>query len=209
MATDQTALYAMLNRIADGDQQAFSQFYDVTISRTFGFIMKITANQQLAEEVASDAYMQVWRTAVNYDAELAAPMTWLMMIARSRAIDALRRENSATKHQLPLLEALDMVDEAEPGPLTEALGAETVTILNDLLKVLDNTERQMIVLAFFQGMSHTEIAAHTGKPLGSVKTIMRRAQALLRTAWRKTYFTVQSPAILSESACISSNVSLR
>jgi len=198
--TDQTALHALLKQMADGNQQAFSQFYDATVSRTFGFIMRITVNKQLAEEVASDVYMQVWRTAVNYNAELAAPMTWLMMMARSRAIDALRRESSATKNQLPLIEAFDRADETEPGPLMETLEAEEMTTLNELLKVLTATERQMIVLAFFKGMSHSEIAVHTGKPLGTVKTIMRRAQAVLRSTWRKAYFTVQSPVMLNESA---------
>ena len=89
MATDQTALYAMLEQMADGDQQAFSRFYDATINQVFGFVMKITANRQLAEEVTKDVYVQVWRTAVDYDAELAAPLTWLMMIAKRRATDAL------------------------------------------------------------------------------------------------------------------------
>ena len=188
MTIDQTELYRLLERMADGDKAAFSRFYDATINRTFGVIMRVTGNKQLAEEVASDAYMQAWRTASKYDSELAAPMTWLIMIARSRAIDTLRRENSATKNQYPLIETFDVVDDSETGPLMETLGAEKSTKLNELLKLLDATERQMIVLAFFRGMSHSEIATHTGKPLGTVKTILRRAQAALKSAWNKAYF---------------------
>lgn len=187
MAVDQTGLYVMLEKMAVGDRIAFSQFYDETITRTFGVIMRITNNRQLTEEVASDVYMQTWRSAAKYNAELAAPMTWLMMIARSRAIDALRRENSATKNQFPLIETFDVIDKAEPGPLTETLEAETNTQLHELMTLLDAPDREMIVLAFFQDMSHSEIATHTGRPLGTVKTIMRRAQAKLRTANRKSY----------------------
>lgn len=190
MAKDQTELYRLLKHIADGDQQAFSDFYDATISRTFGVAMRIMANKQLAEEVVGDVYMQVWRTAVNYNTDLAAPMTWLTMIARSRAIDALRKEHSATKNQLPLTEAAEALDEAESGPLMKTLEAEKISTLNELLLRLDATELQMIKLAFFRGMSHSEIATHTGKPLGTVKTVMRRAQAVLRSTWKKAYFLV-------------------
>ena len=186
MAMDQTELYLLLARMADGDQKAFSRFYDATINRTFGVIMKMTANRQLAEEVASDVYMQAWRTAEKYNAELAAPMTWLIMIARSRSIDTLRREASATKNQYPQTEGYDMPDDKAVDPFMETLNRQAATQLQELMTFLDDSERQMIILSFYQDMSHTEIAAHTGTPLGTVKTILRRAQAVLRSALKKT-----------------------
>jgi len=191
MATDQTELYSLLTRMANDDKQAFGRFYHVTVNRAFGVIMKITANKELAEEVASDVYMQAWRTAGTYNADLAAPMTWLIMIARSRAIDALRREKSATRNQYPILEEFDVEDESTPGPLMEAIGAEKGAKLRELLRLLDASERQLIMLAFYRGMSHNEIAVHTGRPLGSVKTILRRAQGVLRSALNKTSFATQ------------------
>jgi len=197
MVTDQKELYKLLTLMSEGDKPAFGQFYDSTISRTFSVIMRITSNKELAEEVASDVYMQAWRTAINYDPTLAAPMTWLTMIARSRSIDALRREKSATRNQFPLIEDYDVADEETPGPLTEALGEEKSAKLKELLRLLDAPERQMIILAFYRGMSHNEIAAYTGKPLGSVKTILRRAQAVMRSALSKTYFFAQmSPEVM-------------
>jgi RNA polymerase sigma-70 factor (ECF subfamily) len=185
---DKTELYELVKLIAEGDKDAFVRFYDLTISRSFGVIMKISANKELAEEIASDVYMQIWRTASKYDPDLAAPMTWLIMISRSRAIDALRREKSATKNQYPLNEDYDVSDENTFGPLAETLDEENCAKIKGLLDVLSKSERQMVVLAFYQGMSHNEIAKHTGKPLGSVKTILRRSQSALRSALKKRYF---------------------
>ena len=182
MALDQTELYKLIPLMSEGNKQAFDQFYDSTISLTFSVIMKITVNKQLAEEVASDVYMQVWQTAGKYNADLAAPMTWVLMIARCRAIDTLRREKSATRNQLPLIEDYDVADEDELGPLTETLEVEKKAKLKRLLGNLGKSERQMIMLAFYQDMSHREISLRTGKPLGSVKTTLRRAQNLLRSA---------------------------
>ena len=188
MTSDKTELYELVKLIAEGDKEAFARFYDVTISRSFGVIMKITSNKELAEEIASDVYMQIWRTASKYDPDLAAPMTWLIMISRSRTIDALRREKSATKNQYPLNEDYDVSDENTFGPLAETLDEEHCAKLKDLLNVLSKSDRQMVILAFYQGMSHNEIAQQTGTPLGSVKTILRRSQVALRSALKKSCF---------------------
>ena len=188
MTSDKAELYELVKLIADGDKDAFARFYDLTISRSFGVIMKITADKELAEEIASDVYMQIWRTASKYDPELAAPMTWLIMISRSRTIDALRREKSAKKNQYPLNEDYDVSDENTLGPLAETLDEEHCEKLKALLDVLSKSDRQMVILAFYQGMSHNEIAKHTGTPLGSVKTILRRSQSALRSALKKSCF---------------------
>ena len=182
MAINQTHLYKMLTLIVKGDKSAFDQFYDATINLTFATVIRITANKQLAEEVVSDVYMQVWQTATSYDSSRATPLTWLSMIARSRSIDVLRREKALTRKQLPLNDDYDVADEDKLGPLKKALEGEEVIKIRDLLRVLKRPERQMIILAFYRDMSHREIAAFTGEPLGSVKTTLRRAQRLLRSA---------------------------
>lgn len=192
MALDQTELYNLIERVSKDDKDAFGELYDATASRVFAVVLRITSNKELAEEVVSDAYMQAWRTAVNYDRALAAPLTWLIMIARSRAIDALRRERSATKNQLPALENAEFVDEVVPEPLLTTLGVEQTAELESVLKLLDWKERQMIALAFYRGYSHREIAQYTGEPLGSVKTILRRAQAVLRSALIETDLITES-----------------
>ena len=191
MALDKTELCSLIQSVSQGDREAFGELYDATVSRVFGVVMRITSNKELAEEAVSDAYMQVWRTAVNYDRELAAPLTWIIMIARSRALDGLRRERSATKNQVDAIEDYNMVDETTAEPLLATLGVEQNSELEVLLKLLDNTERQMIALAFYRGFSHREIAEYTGEPLGSVKTILRRSQAILRAALIKTDFLVE------------------
>ena len=191
MALDKTELYSLIESVAQSDREAFSKLYDATVSRVFGVVMRITSNKELAEEVVSDAYMQVWRSAVNYDRELAAPLTWIIMIARSRALDGLRREKSATKNQVMAIDDYPFSDDKTPDPLLSTLGVEQSSELEVLLELLDNKERQMIALAFYRGFSHREIAEYTGEPLGSVKTILRRSQAILRAALIKTDFLVE------------------
>ena len=191
MAIDQTELYSLIESVAQGDREAFGKLYDATVSRVFGVVMRITSNKELAEEVVSDVYMQAWRSAVKYNRELAAPLTWLIMMARSRAIDALRRERSATKNQVPAIEGFDSVDELTPEPLVNTLGIEQSNELEELSRPPERKERQMIALAFYRGFSHREISEYTGEPLGSVKTILRRSQAILRAALTKTDFSTE------------------
>jgi len=191
MAIDQTELYGLIEDVSQGDRGAFGKLYDATVSRVLGVVIRITSSKELAEEVVSDVYMQAWRSAVKYDRELAAPMTWLIMMARSRAIDALRHEHSVTRNQVPAIEGFDSADELGTGPLLNTLGIEQSQELEELLKLLDKKERQMIVLAFYRDFSHSEIAAYTGEPLGSVKTILRRSQAILRAALNKTDFLTE------------------
>lgn len=191
MALDKTELYSLIESVSHGDREAFSELYDATVSRVFGVVMRITSNKELAEEVVSDAYMQVWRSAVNYDRDLAAPLTWIIMIARSRALDGLRREKSATKNQVEAIEDYNVADDKTPDPLLSTLGVEQSSELEVLLQLLDSKERQMIALAFYRGFTHREIAEYTGEPLGSVKTILRRSQAILRAALIKTDFIAE------------------
>jgi len=147
MTSDKSELYELLKLIAEGDKDAFARFYDLTINRSFGVILKITTDKELAEEIASDVYMQIWRSASKYDPDLASPMTWLIMISRSRTIDALRREKSATKNQYPLNKDYDVTDENTFGPLAETLDVENSEKLKALLEVLSKSDRQMVILS--------------------------------------------------------------
>ena len=182
MMQKQDELYHLLARIGGGEQEALGIFYDQTVGRVFGLALKITASHELAEEVVSDVYMQVWRSATQYSAERASPLAWLMMLAYSRASYIMRHEASITRHQSPL-EEIDWVNADNlSDPLDTTLGLEQDNALNKALKLLDKQQKQMIILAFYRGMSHQEIARYTGKPLGSVKTLLRRAQSILRQA---------------------------
>ena len=190
MSQDQSQLYYLLERIQQGDQQALGLFYDITVGRVFSIAMKITACHAFAEEVVNDVYLQVWRSASNYNAERATPLAWLAMLAHSRAVDSQRSEFKTTQHHTPLLDEVEIEDKVMPQPLSMTVSAEQGSQLHEALKLLDKEQRQMIALAFYRGMSHQEIADYTGEPLGTVKTVLRRAQSILRAAlaandWRE------------------------
>lgn len=185
MDQEESDLHGLLNKIQCRDQAALGTFYDVTVDRVFALVMHVTANKALTEEIVSDVFMQVWRNASRFDAERASPLGWLLMMARSRAIDTLRREGRATRDQLPLAEDYDPPDDKQPNPLSNTLRIEQNTELSQALELLDARQRQMITLAFYRGMSHQNIANHTGEPLGTVKTVLRRSQEILRGALKQ------------------------
>ena len=189
MAQDQGELYALLEKIQRGDQVALGVLYDTTVRRVFAVALKVTANQELAEEIVSDVFMQVWHNASSYSAERATPLGWLLMMAHSRSIDTLRKEGSVTRNQVPMEADYDVQDHAALDPLANTLGVEQGNELAEALKLLDGQQRQMIALAFYRGMSHQEIAEYSGEPLGTVKTILRRAQSILRGALTKSDLT--------------------
>lgn len=184
MVVDQADLYGMLKNMAIGDSQACSEFYAATITRIFGVIIHVTGNQERAEAVATDVYLQAWRTAASYDAQLTTPLSWLVMIARTQALAAMKPDSSATESQPPGIAAFNVPDEIRHGYLAETLPTEKTTKLDKLLGALNATEREMITLAFYRGMSHSEIAHHMDQSLHTVKATMQRAQVTLKNDLR-------------------------
>lgn len=177
---DAAPLIALLDRIVLKDQQALADLYDRTSGRVYGLALRIARSEALAEEIAGDVFLQIWKTAANYSAERGHPMAWLMVITRSRALDALRRVDPAQAHPEPetLAEAQDGGD--DPQNLLSAL--QEGSALHAAIAGLPAVQRQLLALAFFQGMTHSEIAAHVAIPLGTVKTHVRRALQSLRSA---------------------------
>jgi RNA polymerase sigma-70 factor (ECF subfamily) len=180
MIEDQSALVSLVERISLGDEVAMSEFYDATVSRVYGMAMKVVSRSELAEEVVGDVYLQVWRQANNYTLNRASPIGWLLMICRSRALDMLRREKSATRNQFQGEEVSDIEDLLTENPLDDIMDNEISKLLSAALKLLNKKQREAITLAFYKGMSHKEISDYTGVPLGTVKSNIRRAQALLK-----------------------------
>lgn len=174
---EQLALW--IRAIVDQDERALAALYDATFTRVFGLVQTIVRNAGMAEEVVEDAYFQVWRQAVRFDPARGRALTWLLAMARSRAIDALRRE-ARFQH-----EGLD--HDAAPEVASDALGVDELLDLarhrSDLyqaLMLLGSQPRQLVSLAFFRGLSHEEIALQTQLPLGTVKSQIRRALQSLR-----------------------------
>ncbi len=170
-------LTATLARIALADDEALAEFYDSTSSLVFSLVQRILGNPSVAEEVTLDIYMQVWRQAKQYNPERAAPKTWLLVIARSRAIDALR-----TSRRQPANHSLDYTLLIDETPNAEEVLAEKMSqnILRSALEHLTASQREAIELAFYADMTHSAIATKLGKPLGSVKSHIRSGMRKLR-----------------------------
>jgi RNA polymerase sigma-70 factor (ECF subfamily) len=170
-------LTATIARIALADDEALAEFYDSTSSLVFSLVQRILGNPSVAEEVTLDIYMQVWRQAKQYNPERAAPKTWLLVIARSRAIDALR-----TSRRQPGNQPLDYTQMIDKTPNAEEVLAEKASgkVLRSALEHLSASQREAIELAFYADMTHSAIASKLGKPLGSVKSHIRSGMRKLR-----------------------------
>lgn len=164
-------------RMARGEEAGLAALYDATAARVYGLALRITAEAAAAEEVTSDVYLQAWQQAQRYDPGRGKVLTWLLTLARSRALDYLRRH----KHHAVRPEPATAVETTtEDDPLDLLLAVERSHYLYEALQSLTPTQRQLLALAFFKGLTHAEIAAHTGMALGTVKTLLRRAMQLLQ-----------------------------
>jgi len=166
-------LAALLARCALSDQRAFEALYQATSAKLFGVAVRITRRKDWAEEVLQESFVKIWHNAGSYDRDKAAPMTWMTAIVRNRALDWLRRprEVQASDEVEALL--ANVPDEA-PGPEDLAELSARSGRLHECLEQLGEDQKRSITLAFFQGLSHGELAVRTGKPLGTVKTWVRR-----------------------------------
>lgn len=181
------ALAAALARVSLGDRQALEQVYRLTRAHLFGVILRIQPDRGIAEDLLQDVYINIWRAAQGYDAARSQPMTWLIAIARNRAIDSLRRRK--TEPQTVDLHAdgdeeddhpLERMASDDAGPLQLLEQAATAREVDHCMGALSAEQRQCLALAFYQGQSHSEVAEHLAQPLGTVKTWVRRALLSLR-----------------------------
>lgn len=175
------ALTQLIARMAAGDEAALARLYDLTLARVHGLTLRIAGRRDLAEDVCVETYWQAWREAVRYDAARGQPLAWLMMMARSRALDALRRQDHATSCPDPETH-LDGESCPDASPLDCLMAAERASALGHALAQLTPVQRQMVGLAFYRDLSHQEISEQTGLPLGTVKSHLKRAQDSLRIA---------------------------
>lgn len=177
---DDAALGALIARIGEHDDKALAALYDATAARVFGLVGRIVSDMALAEEVVEDTYWQVWRQAVRFEAARGRPLTWLLAMARSRAIDALRRRDRRALVSLEDEELAAICDEEGAGPPDVLAANHGQQLLQQALAALEAQPRQLIALAFFRGLTHEEIAGCTGLPLGTVKSQIRRSLQALK-----------------------------
>jgi RNA polymerase sigma-70 factor, ECF subfamily len=169
-----------VHEAANGDQAALTRLYDSTNRMVYGLILRIVSNTHTAEEVLLDVYLQIWRKAETYDAGKGTVLAWLFTIARSRAIDALRsRASKESGQQDPLDTAVSAIDKS-PTPEENSAIAQRRQYVQECLAELPGEQREAIELAYFRGLSHSEIAQALKQPLGTVKTRVRLGMARLR-----------------------------
>jgi len=186
-----TELAQLLARSALGDRTAFQRLYALSSGHLFAVILRIQRDRALAEDLLQEVYVSAWRAAGSFDAQRAQPLTWLTHIARNRAIDSLRRAQAQ-----PRLESLhpagpeddddhrptaaERVADETPGPAALLERASDARQLGQCMQGLSAQQRQSVALAFFDGLSHAEVADQLRQPLGTVKSWVRRALATLK-----------------------------
>jgi RNA polymerase sigma-70 factor (ECF subfamily) len=172
-------LTALLSDVATKqDRAAFTELFTFFAPRVKAYLMRLGAGAAEAEEIAQDVMVTVWRRAETFDASRASASTWIYTIARNRRIDAIRRKRR------PELDPNDPMFVPDPEPAADAIieTAEREDRLREALKLLSPDQRALLQRAFFDGLSHSEIAASSGLPLGTVKSRLRLAFARLRKA---------------------------
>jgi RNA polymerase sigma-70 factor (ECF subfamily) len=176
----------LIRRVAGGDQQALADLYDATNRTLYGLLLRVLGDAGAAEEVLLDVFTQAWRQAGDYRAERGSPMAWLTTIARSRAIDRLRRGRQERGLTEPL-DALAQVAAAGASVEEDVTARERGAVVRAALAALPPEQREVIELAYYGGLSHSEIAAARGLPLGTVKTRTRLGLMRLRESLQSAY----------------------
>ena len=165
-------LEELLGAVAVQDRSAFAPLYEASSAKLFGVALRILRNRQQAEEVLQEVYIRIWRRAADYRPEKGTPMTWMITIARNRALDRRRQQ----KPELPLDEADGYAEIAdpEPSPLAQSIAGEQRRALAACLEKLGAEQRGCITLAYQEGYTHGELAARFDTPLGTVKSWIHR-----------------------------------
>jgi RNA polymerase sigma-70 factor, ECF subfamily len=170
---------ALIERIMAGEEGALSALYDRYAGMLFAMLVRILKDTSAAEEVLQDLFLQLWRGASRFDASRGSLPAWLLVIGRNRALSRLRRRDRREVLEDPEEFSLDSVPSA--GDLEdEAWRRQLMERLKGALATLPPEQKEALELAYFEGMTQTEIAARTGSPLGTVKSRVRAAMQSLK-----------------------------
>jgi RNA polymerase sigma-70 factor (ECF subfamily) len=173
-------LAGLLSQSALKNQRAFADLYALTSPKLYGVALRILRRQDWAEEVLQECYVSIWNHAGNYAVQRSAPLTWMTSIVRNRCLDWLRRpRQEATGDEYDI--AVEAWQDDAPGPLDQLVASKEAAALGRCLRQLEAKQRQSIMLAFFNGLSHSELASHMKQPLGTVKTWVRRGLERLKS----------------------------
>lgn len=167
----ETQAHALLHRLAAGDPKALGEFYDLYAGLANGLALRILRDSSDAEDVVQEAFVQVWRQAARYDPRRGSPQAWLCTIARTRALDRLRRRVSRREDTT-----------GAPPASSSAPQMEEALTVRKALDGLSTDQRHALELAYYEGLTQTEIARRLNEPLGTIKTRIRTAMIRLREA---------------------------
>lgn len=183
-AATSALLAALIARIANGDRDAFRTLFELVRGHAFGVCLRMLRNRGEAEEALQDVFVRIWRHAGGFRNDAAHPLAWVQAIARNRCLEILRRrgvDDGAWDDDL----AEALADEA-PTPEERSLTAETIRSIMTCLRGLDPAQRQAIELAFYDGLSHAETAQRLARPVGTVKSQIRRGLVRLKNCLQRT-----------------------
>jgi RNA polymerase sigma-70 factor (ECF subfamily) len=173
----------LLARIAEGDREAYGRFYDAYAPLAFGIIRRILPQPGDAEDVLQEVFWEIWRLAPRYDPARGAPAAWVLTRARSRAIDRLR---SLRRREEVGVEAIDTSATQTGHAEDPSARLPDRELVRGAMGALGPAQREVVELAFFGGLTHTEIAARLSQPLGTVKTRMRAVLKHMREQLART-----------------------
>lgn len=179
----------LLTRVAKGDQQAFGQLYDQSSTLLFTLAYRILSDREEAAELLQEVYLEVWRKIAKYDVGRGSPIAWLVTLTRSRAIDRLRTRTSRGNHVVADSFEHPLVSQTPDASLNPYETQEDQELRQMIVKAildLPLPQQQAIEMAFYQGLTHTEIAAKLNQPLGTVKTRIKLAMTKLRASLHQT-----------------------
>ena len=174
---DQNDLMRLLVAVAQEDRRAFQELYEKISSRMFGLCLKLAKHQDLAEEALQDAFVQIWHRASEYHNDRGAPLSWMMSIARYRTLDLMRARKSRRSDGD---DGLDVIEDQREGPLDRSLRSAGEQALTGCLDELSDSQRDSILLSYYRGLTHDELAVALSSPIGTVKSWIRRGLLALK-----------------------------
>lgn len=173
----EVALSDVLERVQNGDQQAFAVLYDALAPKVYGTVKRVLRDPAMSEEVTQEIFVEIWQTAGRFDPERASVATWALTMARRRAVDRVRREQS----QRNRVEALaGRRDEHDAEPAQQVIDGIEAGAVRTALMQLPDEQRDVLVLSFLEGLAHGDIADRLNLPLGTVKGRVRGGLKKLR-----------------------------
>jgi RNA polymerase sigma-70 factor (ECF subfamily) len=166
----------LVSAIRSGDEQAMARLYDRYSSIVYSVALRVVGDTGTAEDILQEVFMQLWRTPAAFDSSRGSLAAWLAVISRNRAIDSLRKRRPETDLD-------DVIVSVEPDLAGEAERSRALQKIRGTLSSMPPAQRSALEMAFFEGLTHSEISEKTGEPLGTIKTRIRAGLGVMRKAF--------------------------